>query len=77
MVQALESQQGSCPPGRTQLADIAGTVPALEAPARRAGPLWSRNHDLVTGLRIFGDKNQMIDDNVNDISIGRRAAERA
>jgi len=56
---------------------MAGTVPALDAPARRAGPLRSRNHDLVTGLRIFGGTNQMIDDDVNDISIGRRGAERA
>ncbi|WP_309629824.1 pectate lyase [Brevundimonas sp.] len=37
-----------------------------------AGPLWSRNYDLVTGLPIFGDKNQMIYDDVNEISIGRR-----
>lgn len=37
-----------------------------------AGPIWSRNYDLVTGLPIFGDKNQMIYDDVNEISIGRR-----
>ncbi|MGV3577956.1 pectate lyase [Brevundimonas sp.] len=41
-------------------------------PREGAGPLWSRNYDLVTGLPIFGDKNQMIYDDVNEISIGRR-----
>ena len=37
-----------------------------------AGPLWSRNYDIVTGQPIFGDKDQKIHDDVNDISIGRR-----
>ena len=37
-----------------------------------AGPLWSRNYDLVTGQPIFGDKDQTIHDDVNNISIGRR-----
>ena len=37
-----------------------------------AGPIWSRNYDLVTGLPIFGDKDQTIHDDVNFISIGRR-----
>ena len=37
-----------------------------------AGPLWSRNYDLVTGRPIFGDKDQTIHDDVNGISIGRR-----
>ena len=37
-----------------------------------AGPLWSRNYDLVTGRPIFGDKDQTIHDDVNEISIGRR-----
>ena len=37
-----------------------------------AGPIWSRNYDLVTGLPIFGDKDQTIHDDVNGISIGRR-----
>lgn len=37
-----------------------------------AGPLWSRNYDLVTGQPIFGDKDQRIHDDVNNISIGRR-----
>ncbi len=37
-----------------------------------AGPIWSRNYDLVTGRPIFGDKDQSIHDDVNDISIGRR-----
>lgn len=37
-----------------------------------AGPIWSRNYDLVTGLPIFGDKDQTIHDDVNGISAGRR-----
>lgn len=37
-----------------------------------AGPIWSRNYDLVTGRPIFGDKDQSIHDDVNGISIGRR-----
>jgi PelA/Pel-15E family pectate lyase len=37
-----------------------------------AGPIWSRNYDLVTGRPIFGDKDQTIHDDVNGISIGRR-----
>lgn len=37
-----------------------------------AGPIWSRNYDLVTGQPIFGDKDQTIHDDVNGISIGRR-----
>lgn len=37
-----------------------------------AGPIWSRNYDLVTGRPIFGDKDQTIHDDVNEISIGRR-----
>ncbi|WP_292024333.1 MULTISPECIES: pectate lyase [unclassified Brevundimonas] len=37
-----------------------------------AGPLWSRNYDLVTGRPIFGDKDQTIHDDVNEISVGRR-----
>ena len=37
-----------------------------------AGPLWSRNYDIVTGRPIFGDKDQTIHDDVNGISIGRR-----
>lgn len=37
-----------------------------------AGPLWSRNYDLVTGRPIFGDKDQTIHDDVNGISVGRR-----
>jgi PelA/Pel-15E family pectate lyase len=37
-----------------------------------AGPLWSRNYDIVTGRPIFGDKDQSIHDDVNGISIGRR-----
>ena len=38
-----------------------------------AAPLRSvLNYDLVTGLPIFGDKNQSIYDDVNEISIGRR-----
>ncbi|WP_380787737.1 pectate lyase [Sphingomonas sp. R86521] len=41
-------------------------------PQKGAGPIWSRNYDLVTGQPIFGDKDQSIHDDVNDISIGRR-----
>lgn len=37
-----------------------------------AGPIWSRNYDLVTGQPIFGDKDQTIHDDVNGISVGRR-----
>lgn len=37
-----------------------------------AGPIWSRNYDLVTGRPIFGDKDQTIHDDVNGISVGRR-----
>lgn len=37
-----------------------------------AGPIWSRNYDLVTGRPIFGDKDQSIHDDVNGISVGRR-----
>ncbi|RZM10078.1 MAG: pectate lyase [Sphingomonas sp.] len=41
-------------------------------PQKGAGPIWSRNYDLVTGQPIFGDKDQSIHDDVNGISIGRR-----
>jgi PelA/Pel-15E family pectate lyase len=41
-------------------------------PRPGAGPLWSRNYDLVTQQPIFGDKDQRIHDDVNNISIGRR-----
>lgn len=37
-----------------------------------AGPLWSRNYDLVSGKPIFGDKDKSIHDDVNLISEGRR-----
>lgn len=37
-----------------------------------AGPIWSRNYDIVSGRPIFGDKDQSIHDDVNGISIGRR-----
>jgi PelA/Pel-15E family pectate lyase len=37
-----------------------------------AGPIWSRNYDLVTGHPIFGDKDQTIHDDVNELSAGRR-----
>ena len=37
-----------------------------------AGPIWSRNYDIVTGQPIFGDKDQTIHDDVNEISVGRR-----
>ncbi len=41
-------------------------------PKDGAGPLWSRNYDLVTNKPIFGDKDQTIHDDVNFISEGRR-----
>lgn len=37
-----------------------------------AGPIWSRNYDIVTGQPIFGDKDQTIHNDVNGISVGRR-----
>lgn len=37
-----------------------------------AGPIWSRNYDIVTGQPIFGDRDQTIHDDVNGISLGRR-----
>lgn len=37
-----------------------------------AGPIWSRKYDLVTGRPIFGDKDQTIHDDVNEICVGRR-----
>ncbi|MBO9623578.1 MAG: pectate lyase [Sphingomonas sp.] len=41
-------------------------------PQPGAGPLWSRNYDIVTGKPIFGDKDRTIHDDVNDLSEGRR-----
>ncbi|WP_206610304.1 pectate lyase [Croceibacterium ferulae] len=41
-------------------------------PREGAGPLWSRNYDIVTGQPIFGDKDRTIHDDVNNISEGRR-----
>lgn len=37
-----------------------------------AGPIWSRNYDIRTGKPIFGDWDKSIQDDVNDISKGRR-----
>jgi len=37
-----------------------------------AGPIWSRNYDIVTGKPIFGDRDKSIHDDVNYISKGRR-----
>jgi PelA/Pel-15E family pectate lyase len=37
-----------------------------------AGPIWSRNYDIRTGKPIFGDRDQSIHDDVNEISQGRR-----
>ncbi len=37
-----------------------------------AGPIWSRNYDLQTGKPIFGDWDKSIQDDVNNISKGRR-----
>ncbi|WP_347304151.1 pectate lyase [Croceibacterium sp. TMG7-5b_MA50] len=41
-------------------------------PQPGAGPLWSRNYDIVTGQPIFGDRDKSIHDDVNGISEGRR-----
>ncbi|MEO7494910.1 MAG: pectate lyase [Massilia sp.] len=37
-----------------------------------AGPIWSRNYDIQTGKPIFGDWDKSIQDDVNNISKGRR-----
>ncbi|KHL26784.1 pectate lyase [Croceibacterium mercuriale] len=37
-----------------------------------AGPIWSRNYDVVSGQPIFGDRDKSIHDDVNGISEGRR-----
>jgi PelA/Pel-15E family pectate lyase len=37
-----------------------------------AGPIWSRNYDIKTGVPIFGDWDKSIQDDVNNISKGRR-----
>ncbi|MFT3996924.1 MAG: pectate lyase [Asticcacaulis sp.] len=37
-----------------------------------AGPIWSRNYDIRTGVPIFGDWDKTIQDDVNNISKGRR-----
>jgi PelA/Pel-15E family pectate lyase len=37
-----------------------------------AGPVWSRNYDLVTGQPIFGDIDKSIHDDVNELSQERR-----
>ncbi|WP_228892935.1 pectate lyase [Pseudoduganella aquatica] len=37
-----------------------------------AGPIWSRNYDIRTGKPIFGDWDKSIQDDVNNISKGRR-----
>jgi PelA/Pel-15E family pectate lyase len=37
-----------------------------------AGPIWSRNYDIQTGKPIFGDRDKSIQDDVNNISKGRR-----
>lgn len=37
-----------------------------------AGPIWSRFYQIGTNLPIFGDRNQKIYDNVNEISRERR-----
>jgi PelA/Pel-15E family pectate lyase len=37
-----------------------------------AGPIWSRNYDVRTGVPIFGDWDKSIQDDVNNISKGRR-----
>ncbi|HEX8606576.1 MAG TPA: pectate lyase, partial [Pseudoduganella sp.] len=37
-----------------------------------AGPIWSRNYDIRTARPIFGDWDKSIQDDVNNISKGRR-----
>ncbi|SFU90471.1 pectate lyase [Pseudoduganella namucuonensis] len=37
-----------------------------------AGPIWSRNYDIQTAKPIFGDWDKSIQDDVNNISKGRR-----
>jgi PelA/Pel-15E family pectate lyase len=37
-----------------------------------AGPIWSRNYDIKTAKPIFGDWDKSIQDDVNNISKGRR-----
>ena len=37
-----------------------------------AGPIWSRNYDIKTGKPIFGDWDKSVQDDVNNISKGRR-----
>jgi len=37
-----------------------------------AGPIWSRNYDIQSGKPIFGDWDKSIQDDVNNISKGRR-----
>jgi PelA/Pel-15E family pectate lyase len=52
-----------------------GNVPGrgrILHPEKGAGPIWSRNYSLTTGQPIFGDKDQTIRDDVNDLSAGRR-----
>ncbi len=60
----------------TAVHDVAFTRVGSEGrkliPRPGAGPLWSRNYDLVTGRPIFGDKDKSIHDDVNDLSPGRR-----
>ncbi|WP_241557421.1 pectate lyase [Croceibacterium ferulae] len=41
-------------------------------PQPGAGPIWSRNYDLVSGQPIFGDRDKRIHDDVNLVSEGRR-----
>lgn len=44
----------------------------LLVPEAGAGPLWSRNYDIVSGKPIFGDVDQSIHDDVSEISLERR-----
>ena len=41
-------------------------------PQPGAGPIWSRNYDVVSGQPIFGDRDKSIHDDVNLVSEGRR-----
>jgi PelA/Pel-15E family pectate lyase len=53
----------------TKVSDVEGRK-LIDKPG--AGPIWSRNYDIRTGKPIFGDWDKSIQDDVNNISKGRR-----
>ena len=53
----------------TKVSDVEGRK-LIDQPG--AGPIWSRNYDIRTGKPIFGDWDKSIQDDVNNISKGRR-----